>query len=308
MITTKALGVLVLLLGPAAALYLTGFVSPAHYVALGALLAVQMSVRARPVAGFSILLPVVYAAAAITAQSTSGVAALVVATAAIVGAASSMGLQRGLLAVLAATLIGSSEPAAPSAVLAPALAMLAGSSYGFLLAVTVLRGVGLESRAVHPQTALSYAVLVAVLVTVAWFAARAGNLAHGWWVPLAVAAACHPALDGTVRRSLLYLAGALFGALALIAVIEFSDGPALRAVLLVALGFLMLTGGQRSRWLRSLLLTPLLVLVVSHPGGHAPALEYVHSAFLACAAVFGVALLGQWLLWTLRPDPGHVSA
>jgi hypothetical protein len=302
------LGVLALLMGPAAALYLAGYAGPAHYLALGAVLAVQISLLARPVAGFSVLLPVVYAAAAITAQSTSGVAALIVAVAAVVGAASSQGLQRGLLAVLAATLIGSSEPAAASAVLPVALTMLAGSTYGFLLSVSVLRDVSVDARAVHPQTALSYAVLLAVLVTVAWFAARAFDLAHGWWLPLAIASAGHPALSGSVRRSLACLAATLLGTLVLVAIIEFGDAPAFRAALLLLLGTVILVAGPSRRWLRALLFTPILVLVVSHARGHAPPVEYVQSALLACGAVFAVALLGQWLLWTIRPDPGHVPA
>ena len=306
--TTKAFGVLALLLGPAAALYAAGYVTLAHYFALGAVLATQMSLLSRPVAGFSVLLPVVYAAAAITAQSTSGVAALIVAAAAVVGAASSQGLQRGLLAVLAATLIGSSEPAAPSAVLSPALAMLVGSTYGFLLTITVLRDISFDARAVHPQTALGYAVLLAVLVTVAWFAARAFGLSQGWWVPLAVASVGQPALSGSVRRSLAFLAGTLAATLLLVAVIELSGAPAVRAVLLLMLGMIVLVAGPTRRWLRALLLTPILLLVDVHSGGHAPVAEYLQSALLACTAVFCVALLGQWLLWTLRPDPGHVPA
>jgi len=305
----RAIGVLALLLGPAAALYLSGYPAPAHYVALGTVLAVQMCLRARPVAAFAIVLPVAYAAAAVTAQSTGGVAALIVAVAAVVGAASSQGLQRGLLAVLAATLIGSSEPASAQGVIWPSLAMLTGSSYGYVLATTVLRDIGVGTRAVQAQTALGYAVLLAVLVLVAWFAARAFDVAHGWWVPLAVATVGRPAVTGTVPRSLAYLAGTLLGTLLLIAATEFTDAPAVRAVLLCVLGLALLLAGRPRRWVRALLFTPILVLLVGHPGGgHPPALEYIQSALLACAAVFVAALLGQWLLWTLRPDPGHAPA
>jgi hypothetical protein len=54
-----------------------------------------------------------------------------------------------------------------------AAAMLAGSSYAFLLAVTVLRDVRVPGRMVHPQTALSYAVLLAVLVMIRlWYGSR----------------------------------------------------------------------------------------------------------------------------------------
>ena len=48
--TTKALGVLCLLLAPAAIAYLAGYNEAAHYVGLGAVLALQLSVLARPVA------------------------------------------------------------------------------------------------------------------------------------------------------------------------------------------------------------------------------------------------------------------
>jgi hypothetical protein len=304
----KAIGVLVLVLGPAAALYVAGFTAAAHYVALGTVLAAQMSLLARPVAGFSILLPVAYAAAAITAQSTGGVIALIVAVAAIVGAASSQGLQRGLLAVLAATLIGSSEPAAPSAVLAPTLALFVGSCIGYVLAKTLLRDIFIDARAVNPQTALSFAMLLAILVLVAWLASRAVDLTRGWWIPFAVAAAGHPAISGSALRSLAVLAATLLGTLVLVAVIELSAVVVVRAAYLVVLSLVVLTAGRTRRWLRALLYTPILVLLVTHQGGGPEVLEYLQSALLACAAVFGVALLGQWLLWTIRPDPGHAAA
>jgi hypothetical protein len=301
----KASGMLVLLLGPAVAIYATGHAAAAHWFVLGAVLAMQMSLLARPVAGFALLLPVIYAAAAITAQSTGGVAALILAAAALVGAASSQGFQRGILAVLAATLIGSSEPASPSAVLQPMLVMLAGSAYGLLLALTLLRNIDLDTRAVRPQTALSFAALLAVLVTIAWLAAKAFGIAHGWWIPLAVAAVGQPAIEKSVLRSILYLAGALCATLAMVAVFEFATSLVIQVALLVVLAFLMLVVGHSRRWVRALLVTPFLMLVVGHQLDHAP-LEYLRSALLACAVVFAFALLGQWLLWTIRPDPGSI--
>ncbi len=296
---------LALLLGPAAALYATGHAAAAHWFVLGAVLAMQMSLLARPVAGFALLLPVIYAAAAITAQSTGGVAALILAAAALVGAASSQGFQRGILAVLAATLIGSSEPASPSAVLQPMLVMLAGSAYGLLLALTLMRNVDMDTRAVRAQTALSFAALLTVLVTIAWLAAKAFDVAHGWWIPLAVAAVGQPAIEKSIRRSILYLAGALCATLAMVAVFEFATGLATQVVLLVVVSLIMLVAGHDRRWVRALLLTPFLMLVVGHQLDHAP-LDYLRSASLACAVVFAFALLGQWLLWTIRPDPGSI--
>jgi len=304
----RATGLLALALGPAAALYFLGYTATAHYVALGTVLAAQMSLLARPVAGFSILLPLAYAAAAITAQSTGGVIALVVAVAAIVGAASSQGLQRGLLAMLAATLIGSSEPAAPSAVIVPTLALFAGSCFGYVLAKTLLRDIIVDARAVNPRTALSFAMLLAILVLVAWLASRAADLTRGWWIPFAVAAAGHPAISGSALRSLALLAATLLGTLVLVSIIELSDAVAARAVFLFVLSLAVLTAGRTRRWLRALLYTPILMLLVTHQGGHPPVPEYLRSALLACAAVFGVALVGQWLLWTIRPDSGHAPA
>ena len=302
----KATGVLVLLLGPAAVLLLMGHADVARMFTVGAVLALQMSLLARPVAGFAIMLPVIYGAAAITAQSTDGVAALIVAAAALVGVASSQGYQRGLLAVLAATLIGSSEPASPSAVLAPVLMMGAGCSYGFLLSLTVLRGVDVDMRAVRPQTALSYAALLALLVTVAWLAARFYAVPHGWWIPLAVASVGQPALERSVGRSLGSFAVALLATLLLVSLAELAQSLVLRVALITVMGFALLMLGSRYRWIKALLVTPMLVLMLS-PGGGQSAFDYMRSATLACAVVYASALLGQWLLWTLRPDPGRVA-
>jgi len=78
--------------------------------------------------------------------------------------------------------------------------LLAGCSYGFLLAVTVLRHFNLEAQHVHPQSALGYAVLVAVVALVAWFAARLAGFVHPWWLPLAIVAISDPEHEGTRGR------------------------------------------------------------------------------------------------------------
>jgi hypothetical protein len=151
-------------------------------------------------------------------------------------------------------------------------------------------------------------MLLAILVLVAWLASRAVDLTRGWWIPFAVAAAGHPAISGSALRSLAILAATLLGTLVLVSVIELSDAVALRVVYLVVLSLLILTAGRTRRWLRALLYTPVLVLLVAHQGGRLQTLEYLQSALLACAVVFGVALLGQWLLWTIRPDSGRAAA
>lgn len=306
--TTKTLGILFLLLAPAGLIYVAGFNDAAHYVGLGSVLALQLGVLARPVAAFAVLIPAVYAAAAITAQSTDGVAALIVAIAAAVGAAGSQGLHRGLLALLAAALLGSFEPAASGDVLARAACLLAGSSYGFLLAVSVLRRVSLEAPHLPPQSALGYAVLLALLALVAWFAARLAGFAHPWWLPLLVVAISEPAQDGTARQALVRSVLASFAAMVLILVIDRFEPPALRAVLLVAALLVALSAGRRYPALLGVLVVPVLVLMSSHVAIHATLLDFLVATLPIFVPVVAVSGLGHWLFWTLRSGNGGVTA
>jgi len=304
----KAFGLVLLVLGPTAAAYLAGYTDVSQYFALGAVLAINLTLLARPIAPFAALLPMAYAAAAVTSESTDGVAALIVAVAAAVGAASSQGLHRGLLSVLAAALIGSFEPAAGLTVFERAGSMLAGCVYGVILGVTLLRNVEVESRAVHPQTALSYAVLLAVLVLIAWLAARVADFAHGWWLPLATAAIGEPALNRPPGRAVARLAMALLATLLLVVLIQSLDVPALRVLLVGALLLLMLTVGRQTAALQALLLTPAAVLLVQHRNLEDSVIDYLSTALVACAIVFVATLLGKWVLWTLRPDAGRLAA
>ena len=303
----RSVGLTMLLLAPAAGALLAGYGEPARCLALGAVLALQLTLLARPVGRFSVLLPMVYAAAAITAQATEGVIALVIAIAAAVGAASSLGYQRGLLAVLSAVLIGSGEPAEPSEILQRAAAMLAGSSYGFLLAVTVLRDVRVPGNAVHPQTALSYAVLLAMLVMAAWLIARYAGLDHAWWLPLAVAAAGEPAVGKSVSRSMLRITGALAGIVLLAILVELVASPDLQAGLVVVLVLTMVAGTRRWGWLPSVLITPLLILLASADPSRLGQGDGIGALLVASGLVLGLAALGQWLHWALRVDSGHVA-
>lgn len=304
----KTLGVLFLLLAPAGVAYLAGLSEPAHYIGLGSMLALQLSVLARPVAAFAILIPVVYGAAAVTAESTDGVVALIVAIAAAVGAASSQGLHRGLVALLAAALLGSFEPAGTGDVAARMAYLLAGGSYGFLLSMTVLRRVNLRSPHLHPQAALGYAVLLAVLVLVAWFAARLAGFAHPWWLPLLVVVVSEPLQEGSTRQALARFALAATAAMVLILLTEGADAPAIRALLLAAALFFTLSAGSRRPALSAVLIVPTLVLMSSHVAIHETALEFLGAALPAFVAVLAVAALGHWLLWTLRRGSGHVAA
>ena len=249
----------------------------------------------------------VYAAAAVTAESTDGVAALIVAVAAAVGAASSQGLHRGLLSVLAAALLGSFEPASGPTVFERSASMLAGCVYGVMIGITLLRNVAVQTRAVHPQTALSYAMLLAVLVLIAWLVARVADFAHGWWLPLAAAAIGEPALDGPAGRAVARLALALLATLLLVVLIQSFDVPAVRVLMVGALLFLMLTVGRRTASLQALLLTPAALLLVQHEDLANTAIDYLSAAFVACAIVFVATLLGKWVLWTLRPDTGRLA-
>lgn len=304
----KAFGLVLVILVPSAAAYLAGYTNVSEYFALGAVLAINLTLLARPLAPFAALLPMVYAAAAVTAESSDGVAALIVAVAAAVGAASSQGLHRGLLSVLAAALIGSFEPASGVAVFERAGTMLTGCVYGVVLGMTLLRNVGVESRAVHPQTALSYAVLLAVLVLIAWLAARVAEFAHGWWLPLAAAAIGEPALDRAPARAVARLALALLATLLLVVLIQSVDELWLRAAMIGAMLFLMLTIGRPTASLQALLLTPVVLLLVQHRDLEETVPGYLSAALVACAVVFVATLLGKWVLWTLRPDAGRLAA
>lgn len=276
-----------------------------RYLALGTVLSLQMCLMARPVAPVALLVPFVYGAAALTAVASEGVAALIVAVAAGVGAASSRGFHRGFLTLLAAALIGSFEPANGSMLLERAGPMLLGCAYGYAIAVLLLGRVEPHGRAVTAQTALSYSVLMAVLVLLAWLTARTAGLAHGWWLPLAVAAVGEPSLEGSSRAAVGRVALTLAGVWVCVLLAAAIDAPALRlgaaALLLVPL---LLAGSQRPA-LQSFALTPMALLLVGDaiPGG--PGGDYLNTTLLSCVLVFIVAILGKWMLWTLRPDAGH---
>ncbi len=304
----RAAQLLALLVGPAVAAYWTGHSEVAHYLALGTVLAFNLCVLARPIAPFFALVPAIYAAAATTAQVSDGVAALIIAVAAAVGAGSSIGCHRGLLALLAAALIGSFEPAAGLDVIGRSLAMLAGCGYGYLVSVTAARPIEIEVRAVGAQTALTYAVVLAVLTLVAWFAARVAGVPHGWWLPLAVAAIGEPCLGGKVESAAARTARALCGTVPLLALIDSITHPLSRAAIVLSLAMLLFTGGRRSTELQTFLLTPLIVLFAMHQPAYADGFEYLSSTLLACAGVFTFSVLGKWMLWTLRPDAGRVPA
>lgn len=304
----KGLALIGLPLVPAAILYYLGLTEIAHYVALGSVLAAMIAIMARPIGMSALLIPVVYLAAAVTAEWTDGVVALIVALVAFVGAASSLGYHRGLMGLLAAALIGSFEPAASGAALVRAGGLAAGSVYGALLGWTLFRGVSLDTRAVKVQTALGYAVVTALLVVVAWFTARAMGVQHGWWLPLAIAAAGEPSLDRPPLHAVGRLAVAFLGILLLASVASLVSEPASRVALLLALLAVLALFGPGHAGIRSVLLVPLMLLLVSHDGFDGPGIEYLQTMSLACLFVFACALLGRWIMWTLRPDPGRAAA
>jgi hypothetical protein len=302
----KAIGVACLLLLPAIAAYVAGFDDYARVAVVGAVLAYFMGSLARPIARFGVLIPVVYAAAAVTANFTDGVAALIVAIAAAAGAASSLGYHRAMLAVLAAALIGSFEPASTPIVFGRALAMFTGCLYGVVLVATLGNGFATQPRAVHAKTALSYSVLLAVLVLIAWFTARAAELEHAWWLPLTVAALGDPWFEGTPRRAVGRLVLALAGTLLVLTLFETLPDPLFRlAGAVVMLVVMLAMGPQRSHW-RGFLLTPILVLLVTVDHEFAPG-QVLEATALAFAFVAVFTVLGKWVLWTLRPDTGHAA-
>ncbi|HET9694473.1 MAG TPA: hypothetical protein VFP48_08805 [Steroidobacteraceae bacterium] len=300
----RAIGLVVLLVLPAAAAYATGYDEFAHYSVLGTVLAFHLGVQARHLAPFGVLIPFVYAAAAITANFTDGVAALIVAVAAATGAASSLGYHRGLLAVLAAVLIGSCEPVGAAVAAPRALAMFAGCAYGVLVVQTVGRGLTARTVAVRSQTALGYSMLLAVLVLVAWFTARAAAIDEVWWLPLTVAALGEPWLEGTPGRAVGKLALALAATLLVLTLLEPIIEPALRAACAIVLLLGLVVSGRERAWLQGFLLTPVLVLLASDQKNYASA-QYLQAMLMAFMVVALFTVLGKWVLWTLRPDAGH---
>jgi hypothetical protein len=307
MVSRSLILILLLLLPGAVALFL-GHPEVAQYLALGTVLAFNLGSLARPVAVTGLLIPVLYAAASMSAQLSDGVVALIVAVAAAVGAASSRGNHRGLLSLLAAVLIGSFEPALGETVLVRAGAMLAGALHGLSAARWLARSVEVPTHAVHPQTALGYGVLLALLAMLSWFAARLTPVPYGWWLPLAICAIGEPALAGSVRRAVLTAAVCFAATLPLLAVIDGIDAPTARVILLIGFALLVFVMADRHRWMPAFMLTPIVALFVRHPGGVDPLIESLHLVLPSCAVAFGCALLGKWLLWSLRPDTGRVVA
>jgi hypothetical protein len=186
--------------------------------------------------------------------------------------------------------------------------MLGGCAYGFLVAATAARHVEVRSLAVHPQTALTYAMLVAMLTLVAWFAARIAGFPHGWWLPLAVAAIGEPSLSGRAQSAVGRTALALCATVPLLALIDSVTDPQARAGIVLLLSVLMFTGARRSPLLHTFFLTPVIVLFAMHQPAYADGIAYVRETLLACTVAFAVGVLGKWMLWTLRPDTGRAHA
>jgi hypothetical protein len=94
------------------------------------------------------------------------------------------------------------------------------------------------------------------------------------------------------------------GTLLLLVTFDLLQTPVLHAglALLLVLGMLAL-GRVRGGW-QGFLLTPVLVLLVAADTGYSSGLQ-VQATLLAFATVATFAVLGKWVLWTLRPDAGH---
>ena len=185
--------------------------------------------------------------------------------------------------------------------------MFAGVGYGLLLVGTVARDIAAPSVAVQPQTALSYAVLLAVLVLAAWVLARMTGSAQAWWLPLAVAAVGEPSLHGSAARAVARLTAALTCTLLLLVATQWIDAAAVRAAWAGCLLLALLLLGQRQAWVQGFLLAPLVVLLAGRDATAGDAI-YLHAMLLASALVFAFTVLGKWMLWTLRPDEGRVPA
>jgi len=305
--TIRTTGLLLLMLAPAATAWLSGLTEAAPFLGLGAVLAIKLGVQARPAATFALLLPILYFAAAITAHSTDAVVALVAAIAAAVGAAASLGLHRGLLSLLAAALLGSFSPAGPTDALLDSGWLLAGSVYGWVMAVTLLRPLNLPSRPVDAQAALGYALLLACVTLCAWFAARVGGFAHPWWLPLAAVAVSEPLPEPSAARALLRTVLAAVAAMVLVFVTDVFETPGSRAALVAPM---LAAGIAAARWRRPLAavyLAPVLLLLSGQPASYEPPLDYLLECLAAFIPVLLVSSVGHWAYWTLRPAARRVE-
>lgn len=303
-----SVGTALLLLLPLAAAWLTGHAEAARYAGIGCVLAALLGVVARPAAPFALLLPVIYAAAALTARSTDAVVALIVAIAAAVGAAGSMGLHRGLVALLGAALLGSFEPAGPDEVLRRASALLGGSAYALVLVYTLLRRLELPGLSVHPQAAVAYAVLLAVLSLVGWFAGRLGGLAHGWWLPLAVVAVSEPVAARSPLHSALRIAAVLCATLVLVTLADSVDQPGVRVVMTGVLLLAAASLARRHPTVLALVLTPMLVLMVGPSPAANSLAAHLTTTLAASLPVFAATCLCHFVYWTLRIAPARLPA
>lgn len=289
------------MLAPAAIACLAGLTEAAPFLGLGALLAIKLGVQARPAATVALLLPVLYLAAAVTAHSTDAVVALVAAIAAAVGAAASLGLHRGLVALLAAALLGSFNPAGTTEALVDSGWLLAGSVYGWVIAATWLRPLTLPAPRIDAQAALGYSLLLACVTLCAWFAARVGGFAHPWWLPLAAVAVSEPLPEPTAARALLRTVLAAVATMVLVFVTDVFETPGSRAVLLVPMLAAGLAAARCRRPLAAVYLAPVLLLLSGQPASYEPPLEYVFDCLAAFIPVLLVSSVGHWAYWTLRP-------
>lgn len=296
------------MLAPAAVAWLAGVGEAAPFLALGTVLAVQLGMLARPAAAFALLLPFLYLAAAVTAHATDAVVALVAAIAAAVGASASLGLHRGLSALLAAALFGSFSPAETAAVLVESGWLLAGSAYGWTLASTLLRGVHLPTPRLDGRAAPGYALLLACVTVCAWFAARLGSFAHPWWLPLAVVAVSEPSAEPGAARAVLRMLLAASATMVLVFVTDVFETPASRAVLALPMLAAAVAAAWRSTHLAAVFIAPLLLLLSGQPASREPPLDYLLACLAAFVPVVIVASVGHWVLWTLRPASARVAA
>jgi len=306
--TTRTIGIVVLMLAPAAVAWLAGMGEAAPFLALGTVLAVQLGMLARPAAAFALLLPFLYLAAAVTAHATDAVVALVAAIAAAVGASASLGLQRGLSALLAAALLGSFSPAETVEALAESGWLLAGSAYGWTVASTWLRGAHLPMPRLDGQSAPGYALLLACVTLCAWFAARVGSFAHPWWLPLAMVAVSEPSEEPDAARAVLRMLLAAIATMVLVFVTDVFETPASRAMLALPMLAAAVAATVRSHHLAAVFVAPLLLLLSGQPASREPPLDYLLDSLAAFVPVLIVASVGHWVLWTLRPTSARVVA
>jgi uncharacterized membrane protein YgaE (UPF0421/DUF939 family) len=181
---------------------------------------------------------------------------------------------------------------------------LAGGGWAVVLvALAVLPGLLVPVPATPPlprAVAVNHAVRLALAAAAAVFVAQALDLAHGYWLAVAVAVVLRPGLAGTAERVTQRLAGTVLGGVLAAVIVRQVDSDwvlIVLAVLLVGGATALLVADYR---VASALLTAGVLAMLAI--GHGTTIDAVDDRLLATLAG-GLLALVAILLWPEPPEP-----